>query len=42
MNDRDDWILRAARWYGDGDWLVALIAAFAFGVVLTLALTGNL
>jgi hypothetical protein len=42
MSDRDDWLLRAARAYGDGDWVVALIAAFAAGVVLTLALTGQL
>jgi hypothetical protein len=42
MNGREDWILRASRAYGDGDWVVALIASFAAGVVLTLALTGNL
>jgi hypothetical protein len=40
--DDDEWLLRAARHCGDGDWMVALVAAFAAGVLFALTVTGNL
>jgi hypothetical protein len=43
MSRRVPWVQRAANWLLDaGDWPVMVALAFAFGVVLALAVTGQL